>query len=73
MLETSTPTGSTLEWLNSTQAAEHMNVKLSWLYDHARDIKHYKAGKQLRFRVCDLDAYIESNAVEPVLDWRSAA
>jgi len=49
-----------------------MNVKLSWLYDHARHIKHYKAGKKLLFRSLDLDAFIESNAVEPVVGWRSA-
>jgi len=49
-------------WLTVAQAAEHMAVPASRVYDLAArdDLRHGRDGRSLRFRRSWLDAYMES-------------
>jgi excisionase family DNA binding protein len=52
---------------NVQQAAAHLGVRPSWLYERvrAKQIPHYRLGKKhLRFRQADLDAYLDEQRVD---------
>ena len=38
--------------------AAYLNVKVSWVYDHRRDLPFFKVGNQLRARRTDLDRWL---------------
>jgi excisionase family DNA binding protein len=41
------------------EAATYLKVSQEWLRDHAEEVGVFWIGKQRRFRISDLDAYIE--------------
>ena len=55
------------EWISSAKAAEHIGVALTTLYRLVDDgkIPAYRPGRSLRFRVSDLDAFLEETKVKP--------
>ncbi|MGI5165111.1 helix-turn-helix domain-containing protein [Spirillospora sp. CA-253888] len=38
--------------------AAYLNVKVSWVYDHRRELPFFKVGNQLRARRTDLDQWL---------------
>jgi len=53
-------------WLNAQEAADYLEVKLATLYSYTsnRRIRFFKPGGILKFRISDLDAFLESGCVE---------
>ncbi|PSL04090.1 AlpA family transcriptional regulator [Haloactinopolyspora alba] len=43
--------------------AEHLDVKVSWLYNHAdrAGLPCYKVGQKRRYRLSEVDAWAEQN------------
>lgn len=55
-------------YLTPTEAAEYMGYSRRTIYEITPQLKHYRIGKAgaLRFLAEDLDAFMESQAVQPV-------
>lgn len=51
----------TREWLTAEQAADYLQVKVRRIYDWVREgrLLRHKAGQRLRFRLQELDAYLD--------------
>jgi excisionase family DNA binding protein len=48
-------------YITLAEAAAHLGVKRSWLYNRQDlGIPKYRVGRTLRFRVSELDAWMES-------------
>lgn len=60
-------TGMNSVLLTTTQAAEYLNVSEGtlavWRCTRTVNVPHVKIGRLVRYRKCDLDAYIEENLV----------
>lgn len=52
------------KWINIDEAAEYLGVKVgivrSWLRNKDSDIPAHKIGKQWKFKISELDAWIKS-------------
>jgi hypothetical protein len=55
-------------YIDTTQAADHLDAPPSrlrqWRYER-RGPTYYKMGNQCRYRIEDLDAWIESRRIDP--------
>lgn len=56
------------QYLDVRGAAQHLQVKESWIYAHRDELPTIKIGALLRFRLADLDAWMLSNLELP--SWR---
>jgi excisionase family DNA binding protein len=56
-------------YLTPAEAAEYMGYSRRTIYEIVPQLKHYRIGPagSLRFLVEDLDAFMESQAVQPVM------
>ena len=54
-------------WLTAEEAASYMGVKVSFLYKYTSEkrIPYYKRGGLLRFKMNELDEFLEDGRVEP--------
>lgn len=62
------PQAPASEWLSTTEAARYLGIKVSTLRNliHAGDGPEYrKFGRLNRFRIADLDRYIQERLTEP--------
>jgi excisionase family DNA binding protein len=48
-------------FLTINEVARYLNVKASTLYAKVHEIPHYKVGRLLRFKLEDVDRWMESN------------
>lgn len=57
------------ELLDVAGAARYLGVTVGFIRRlvHERRLRYYKLGKFVRFRVADLDAFVERGRVEPNL------
>lgn len=55
-------------WATQKEAAKHMGKPVSWLHHEAATlgIPRYKIGNQWRYRLSEVDQWIESNQVGAV-------
>jgi len=53
--------------------AEYLHVDISWIEKQitARTIPYFKAGKYTRFKRSNIDRWIETRKVDPILDLKS--
>jgi excisionase family DNA binding protein len=60
--------GRNKRYLDIEEAAEYLDLSVSWLYKltSARKIPFYKPGRSLRFKPEDLDEWMENFRFEPV-------
>lgn len=56
----------TKKWLTVEEAADYLGLKKSTIYAyiHERKLPYYKRGHVVRFKVEELDAWIEASRVE---------
>jgi excisionase family DNA binding protein len=56
------------DWIDVPSAAEHLGVPVSFVRRLVleRRIRYYKMGKYVRFRLEDLDGFVEEGLKEPV-------
>jgi excisionase family DNA binding protein len=55
-------------YINIDQAAAYLNVKVRWLYERSTKGKMpvHRLGRHLRYRVSELDAWVESGEPQAV-------
>jgi hypothetical protein len=54
---------STVErWVTAQGAADHLSKPISWVRNNAAILPHSKCGNHLRFKLSQLDAWLESQA-----------
>jgi excisionase family DNA binding protein len=56
-------TAATDSLLDVNGAAEYLNVKPSWLYSNVERLPTIRVGKLLRFRLSDLDEWLDGNRI----------
>ena len=60
----------TAELIDRAAAAEYLGVSpgtlANWQSTGFRRVPHVKIGKRVRYRISDLDAFIEQNLVNPI-------
>lgn len=60
----------TAELIDRTAAAEYLGVRAgtlaNWQSTGFRRVPHIKIGKRVKYRIADLDAFIEQNIVDPI-------
>lgn len=52
--------------LSRAEAAARMGVSESWLANHRDEVPYVKVGRQRRYTVEDLTAYLDSQRVNPL-------
>ena len=55
------------DWMGVPEAAEHLGVAVRTVYKFIDEghIPGYKLGRVIRVRTADVDAFLESNRIEP--------
>jgi len=60
----------TVELIDRTAAAEYLGVSAgtlaNWACSGFRRVPHVKLGKRVKYRIADLDAFIQQNLVDPI-------
>lgn len=52
--------------LSVEDLATYLSVPQSWIYDHVGALPTIRVGRRLRWRLSDIDAYLEANKEEPL-------
>lgn len=55
-------------YINIEQAAQHLGVSIGWIYRRCgtrRELPFYRVGNHLRFKISELEAFMEKHAVRP--------
>ena len=62
-------TGDTDQLLTVQDLARRFNVPVSWAYAKAEagELPHIKLGRYLRFRACEIEAYLQTQRRGPVV------
>lgn len=55
-----------LQLIDADQLSRLLNVKKAWIYDavEAGQIRALRLGRQLRFRRCDIERYLEERVAQ---------